>query len=265
MRRIITTGVLILAASIATAQDSRLQPDFTFKRVRPPSAQHSGPRITVQITPPAPAPLAAPADGTSSDATSQGDWFWSTVPTGRQENPAQRLQTALRLMQSAPQASQVPAPRLQQLQTIAQQHGTALLAASIDAGISPALGLAVISVESAGKVDAQSSVGAQGLMQLIPATAERFGVADPLDPTQNITGGMAYLSWLVNEFDGDIILALAGYNAGEGAVRENNGVPNYPETRAYIPKVLAAWQVARGLCQTPPQLMTDGCVFIRAK
>jgi hypothetical protein len=64
------------------------------------------------------------------------------------------------------------------------------------------------------------------------------------------------------DHDGDPILALAGYNAGEGSVENNGGVPPYPETRAYVPKVLAAWTVARGLCEAPPELASDGCVFI---
>ena len=98
-------------------------------------------------------------------------------------------------------------------------------------------------------------------MQLMPATAARFGVTDSLVAADNIRGGVAYLDWLIEHFDGDPILALAGYNAGEGAVRDNAGVPPYPETRGYVPKVIAAWTVARGLCQTPPDLMTDGCVF----
>lgn len=121
--------------------------------------------------------------------------------------------------------------------------------------------LSVISVESAGDARAVSRAGAQGLMQLMPATAARFGVTNPLDPRQNIRGGVAYLDWLLNHFGGDPILALAGYNAGEGSVRDNSGVPPYAETRAYVPKVLTAWTVARGLCLTPPELVSDGCVF----
>jgi soluble lytic murein transglycosylase-like protein len=98
-------------------------------------------------------------------------------------------------------------------------------------------------------------------MQLIPATAERFGVSDSTDPVQNIKGGVAYLDWLLEEFDNDPLMVLAAYNAGEGAVRENQGVPPYAETRDYVPKVLAAWQVAQGLCLSPPELVTDPCVF----
>jgi soluble lytic murein transglycosylase-like protein len=95
----------------------------------------------------------------------------------------------------------------------------------------------------------------------MPDTAARFGVADPLAPADNIRGGVAYLDWLMGEFGGDVILALAGYNAGEGALREHGGVPPWPETRDYVPRVLAAFEVARGLCKTRPELVTDACAF----
>jgi len=86
-------------------------------------------------------------------------------------------------------------------------------------------------------------------------------VGDSKDAGQNIAGGVAYLDWLMTEFDRDPVLVLAAYNAGEGAVTANAGVPPYPETRDYVPKVLAAWQVAQGLCLTPPELVSDPCVF----
>ena len=121
--------------------------------------------------------------------------------------------------------------------------------------------LAVIGIESSGRTEAVSSAGASGLMQLIPATADRFGVTDSTDPAENIKGGVAYLDWLMKEFDNDAVMVLAAYNAGENAVRRHEGVPPYAETRAYVPKVLAAWNVAKGLCMTPPQLISDGCVF----
>lgn len=116
-------------------------------------------------------------------------------------------------------------------------------------------------VESAGKPNAVSSAGAVGLMQLIPATAKRFKVEDSTDPKQNIAGGVAYLDWLFKEFSHDPVLALAGYNAGENAVKKHKGVPPFAETRGYVPKVVAAWKVAKALCITPPKYAIDGCVF----
>ena len=170
---------------------------------------------------------------------------------------AGRLETAI----SAVSSVGVAAPRLQTLQNIARERGIDILRATIGTNVSPALVLAVISVESAGRADAVSKAGATGLMQLMPATAKRFGVKDSLKPEQNIAGGVKYLDWLMKEFNRDPILVLAGYNAGEGAVREHRGVPPYAETRDYVPKVLAAFQVARALCATPPELISDGCVF----
>lgn len=103
--------------------------------------------------------------------------------------------------------------------------------------LDPRLVLAVISVESAFLADAVSSAKAQGLMQLIPATAARFGVRNPFDPAQNLRGGMAYLRWLLDHFDGNVTLALAGYNAGENAVARYGGVPPFKETRNYVKKI----------------------------
>jgi len=104
-------------------------------------------------------------------------------------------------------------------------------------GLEPALVLALIEAESAFNPQARSPKDAQGLMQLIPETARRFGVADPMDPVQNLHGGMAYLRWLLEHFAGDLELALAGYNAGERAVERYGGIPPYPETQHYVRKV----------------------------
>ena len=106
-------------------------------------------------------------------------------------------------------------------------------------GLDANLVLAVIEAESNFNPQAQSPKNAQGLMQLIPATADRFGVADVWDPEQNVRGGMAYLSWLLKYFQGDVELALAGYNAGEGAVTRYGGVPPYAETRSYVSRIIA--------------------------
>ena len=157
--------------------------------------------------------------------------------------------------------AKVASPRLAVMQGIAKVQGIEILKSTIGTDVSPALVLAVMTIESAGKADAVSRAGAQGLMQLMPATAARFGVKDSLVPAQNIAGGVKYLNWLMSEFDNDPIMVLAGYNAGEGSVRKYAGVPPFAETRDYVPKVLAAFQVARGLCLTPPELISDGCVF----
>jgi len=104
--------------------------------------------------------------------------------------------------------------------------------------IDPDLVMAVIRAESAFNIKALSNKNAQGLMQLIPETAERFGVKNSWDPVQNIKGGVAYLHWLLRHFDGKVDLVLAAYNAGEGAVERYNGVPPYRETQTYVKKIL---------------------------
>ena len=101
-------------------------------------------------------------------------------------------------------------------------------------GLDPRLVLTVMQIESAFRSNVVSPKAAAGLMQLIPATAERFGVEDVFDPEDNIRGGMKYLRWLLSYFRGDVILATAGYNAGEGAVVRHKGVPPYAETQNYV-------------------------------
>ena len=110
-------------------------------------------------------------------------------------------------------------------------------------GLDPKLVHAVIRAESGYNANAVSSKGAVGLMQLIPATAQRYGVQDSYDPGQNIQGGTRYLRDLLKMFNGNMELAIAGYNAGENAViRAGNRIPPYPETMAYVPKVLSFYR-----------------------
>jgi hypothetical protein len=102
---------------------------------------------------------------------------------------------------------------------------------------------AVIAVESGYDALAVSPKGAQGLMQLMPATAQRFGVADPFDPRDNVRGGALYLKWLLDLFGGDLQLAVAAYNAGENAViRAGYRIPPYAETQRFVPRVMARLQ-----------------------
>jgi soluble lytic murein transglycosylase-like protein len=109
-------------------------------------------------------------------------------------------------------------------------------------GVDPRLVFYVIRQESNFRNQARSPRDAQGLMQIIPATADRFEVEDPYDPRQNIEGGVRYLRWLLEEFEGNVELALAGYNAGEGNVRKyGNQIPNFEETRNYVRKITLAY------------------------
>ena len=110
-------------------------------------------------------------------------------------------------------------------------------AASRRYGVDEAVVRAIIHAESAFNPRALSRVGAQGLMQLMPDTARRFGVGNAFDAGQNISGGVQYLAWLLKRFGGDLRLAAAGYNAGEGAVARYKGVPPYAETRRYVERV----------------------------
>jgi hypothetical protein len=275
---------LAVAATLAVAPRPSIAeetPSFTFKRIGVGTQAGGSRRITVQIDPEEQARILAanpavprlpevPHDATTKPAVEPDGsisrvgafaWYWDLIGPERAAASSGRLESAVAALSAGPGGQRVPAPRLATLQKIADTYGPEILMATAGRGVSPALALAVIAVESAGRADAVSHAGAGGLMQLMPATAERFGVSDRMDPRANVRGGVAYLDWLLDHFDRDVLLALAGYNAGEGAVAEHGGVPPYRETRDYVPKVLAAWELARGLCLTPPQLVSDGCVF----
>lgn len=130
-----------------------------------------------------------------------------------------------------------------------------ITAASSFHNVSSDLVRAVIQVESEFDQMAVSSKGAQGLMQLMPFTARRFGVADPFDARQNIFGGVQYLRFLLDLFQGDVALALAAYNAGENAVARYHGIPPYRETRSYVQKIqglLGGAAEARAAFFAPP-------------
>jgi hypothetical protein len=109
--------------------------------------------------------------------------------------------------------------------------------------LDPRLVMAVMRAESNFDPLARSSKGAQGLMQLIPETAERFAVKDITDPFDNIRGGMAYLKWLLSFFRGDVVLSLAAYNAGEKTIEKFGGVPPYTETMAYVQRIRSAYPI----------------------
>ncbi len=177
-------------------------------------------------------------------------WFWEAVPPRIADGTrsraidtieAGRFEKRSGLFNSTKQARRV-------LGTWTHEISTAANASRL----SEALIAAVVMVESAGNAKAVSPAGAQGLGQLMPGTARHLGVRNAFHPTQNLRGAASYLSDLLDMFDGDLVLALAAYNAGEGAVMRYKGVPPYAETRAYVPKVLSAFLTAQEFCRVEP-------------
>ena len=132
---------------------------------------------------------------------------------------------------SAPQPTPVdasgPSPFLNEITAAAKKYG-----------VDPALLAGLVKAESNFNPEAKSGVGAQGLTQLMPATARGLGVSDAFDPQQALEGGAKFLGGLLKQFHGDQSLALAAYNAGPGAVQKYGGIPPYQETQRYVPKVL---------------------------
>ena len=145
-------------------------------------------------------------------------------------------------------------PRVRTKQLLRSQPLTVQLVHQIAPryGVDPALVMAVIAQESSFNPSAVSAKQAQGLMQLIPETARRFGVRNPFDPKQNIQGGIAYLHFLLRHFQGDVALTLAGYNAGEQAVDKYQRIPPYRETQHYVRRIMA--QYPKPFHPVPPAL-----------
>lgn len=278
MVRALTGALLIglVAASVGVPASAETPPsfeEFTFRKVAPPTGGAVGRRITIQIDPEEQARRLAPPKPPAPEEQEEADdvaalplpvddpfrGFWTAISPRIEDASPARLDTALLALDTL---DALAWPRLDDMRKITDRYGRDILRETVGRTVSPALVAAIISVESSGRTDAVSSAGASGLMQLMPATAERFGVKDREKPDESIRGGVRFLEFLMEEFGRDPLMILAGYNAGEGAVRQHGGVPPYAETRAYVPKVLAAFRVASGLCRTPPQLISDGCVFV---
>ena len=179
-------------------------------------------------------------------------WFRRAAESG--DTFAKRM--AARLGDIAPMADPSCRPEPPQIRAIPNPNRQ-IVEAWVDQiapyyGIDPKLVMAVIQVESAFNPGALSDKNAQGLMQLIPATAERFRVKDVWDPVENIKGGTAYLHWLMRHFSGNVKWVVAAYNAGEGAVERFQGVPPYEETQSYVKRILARYQ--KTAHPIPPEL-----------
>ena len=185
--------------------------------------------------------LALPSAGVSALETSPYrlnatvDRLKSAVPAAYVADARYRLAPEL---QAATSASAPAAPDLSD-----KPYARQIDAASREAGVDPALVHAVVSVESAYRAAAVSPKGAVGLMQVLPQTASRYGVADPLKVSDNLRAGTRHLRRLIDKYDDRLELVLAAYNAGEGAVsRYNERIPPYAETRDYVPRVIANYR-----------------------
>ena len=171
--------------------------------------------------------------------------FWSPFTAGATVAAYMDVQGNLHYMQGKSSrtnkkiAINRPFPRSTREST-PQTINTFIQAAATEHGIDPLLIKAIIKAESNFDPTAVSPQGAQGLMQLMPATAKDLQVSNPFDPQENITGGAKYLRFLLDSYRWDVELSLAAYNAGPGNVKQ--AIPNIPETRAYVAKVLSNYQ-----------------------
>ncbi len=186
-------------------------------------------------------------------------WFWQSVSPSKSAAHKGRWNEVLRIVENARRRGKAVYGSNATAERILKRYGPALKLEAKRRNVSLPLLVAVIAVESGGNSKAISPKGAGGLMQLMPQTARRFGVSNSLAPAQNIRGGARYLDWLLRRFDEDAVLALAGYNAGEGAVDRHSGVPPYNETRDYVAKVAGAYLAASRLCKAPSSDVRKAC------
>lgn len=180
------------------------------------------------------------ARGTEKNEALAVHWFKAAAKSGDQY--AQQMLSRLdeKLQTSSTGCSLLAMPYWETKKCTKSCRNIVKMVHDIAAGynIEPELILALIQQESGFNTKALSHKGAMGLMQLMPATARRFGVKNAWDTQQNITGGIRYLAWLLKQYKGNVALALAGYNAGENAVARYNGIPPYKETQNYVKRIL---------------------------
>jgi soluble lytic murein transglycosylase-like protein len=249
-------GMLVALGSGGVVQQVAQAGDFQVaaaKRLAPPKGRLSTRKRLMDPS------LPAPNQNRRVYGRQAFKWFWQEVSTSRAAASAARWSAVLQVVERGRAKGKAVYGSRATAQRILQKYGPYLKKEAKRRNISIPLLIAVIAVESNGNPGARSPVGAGGLMQLMPATARRFGVSNAYAPSQNIRGGAQYLDWLLRYFNGDAVLALAGYNAGEGAVNKYKGFPPFRETRDYVAKVAGAYLAARTLCANPPRSARADC------
>ncbi len=183
-------------------------------------------------------PAIAPAPGTAQNNGAFSEALAGASSVGGDNPPDAPPVSAFGVGQLGPDGSPVrPLDPSEATGSKVADFAPQIGAAAAKYGVDPKIVSAVMQVESGGDPNAVSRAGAQGLMQLMPSTARAAGVNDPFDPAQSIDGGTREIASLLSEFGGDLDLALAGYNAGSGAVKRFGGIPPYPETQSYVRKI----------------------------
>lgn len=221
----------------------------------PANTDAAPPAQTAATQPPAlPAPAAMPPQGTTRRVQGQ---VYSYIKDGVRHYTSKPPKgvvgaTAVRtipysFVETCYACAPLPGVNFGTLRLNTVAYAAEIRAAAQQHGVDEAIVRAIIHAESSFNPNALSRVGAQGLMQLMPATARRFGVTNAFDASQNIRGGVQYLAWLLKRYNGDLTLAAAGYNAGEGAVDRHKGVPPYSETRLYVQRVRVLADRYRGV------------------
>jgi soluble lytic murein transglycosylase-like protein len=235
---LLATSILVLSlAGVAAAQDIDRSTDGDENIAARESSPRTPAMIVHEVIQPQPMSIVSPATG------ARGKSRIKTPSSGVRVEAAQ-----------SPEPKAPPALVVSSVQPLDQgrtndigstgnpKYDELIMQSSARYGVDPNLIISLMRQESGFNPQARSYKGAQGLMQLMPATAHRFGVANPYDPAQNIDAGTRYLRFLLDTFDGDIELTLAGYNAGEGAVI-NSGykIPRYRETQNYVKTITARY------------------------
>ncbi|HEV7889822.1 MAG TPA: lytic transglycosylase domain-containing protein [Pyrinomonadaceae bacterium] len=229
-------ALMLMASASAAAQNASAS--YRFDNFDVPG----GVRI---VTPPAPAPR-APRGKLKLTARTAASGSQASVPAPAQTSRALRSSEVSPAVSTAPTLSMADASALDGFSTGDANVDRYIVDSGTRNGVDPVLLYAIMHRESSFKRNALSPKGARGLMQLMPGTAARFGVTNIFDPRQNIEGGARYVRILLDMFDGDVRLALAGYNAGEGAVlKYGRRVPPYAETQEYVRRISERYELMR--------------------